>query len=137
MCLVSRAQHSLSMSRFRFPTVEAFFLWPSLSVTHSLPRLFSSSLLSLLVCFPSPLSILPLPTTRHSCCWITEQMWRAPCRMGRRTTQRPLYSWPRLQVQSHPITSNHIPIPSQTCGSCLLSHFDPSVVRFSTRRVKD
>lgn len=61
MCLVSRAQHSLSMSRFRFPTVEAFFLWPSLSVTHSLPRLFSSSLLSLLVCFPSPLSILPLP----------------------------------------------------------------------------
>lgn len=104
MCLVSRAQHSLSMSRFRFPTVEAFFLWPSLSVTHSLPCLFSSSLLSLLVCFPSPLSILPLPTTRHSCCWITERMWRAPCRMGRRTTQRPLYSWPRLQVQSHPIT---------------------------------
>lgn len=82
---------------------------PSLIVTSPLLPLpvFSFSLLSplFLVCFPLPPS--PLPSTSsashlcHSCCWIIERMWRAPCRMGRRTTQRPHFSWPPLQVIAH------------------------------------
>ena len=111
---MSRAQHSLSVSRFRFPTVEAFFplAKPECNTLSPSPVFFLPTLPPGL--FPFPLHHPPLPTTRHSCCWITERMWRAPCRMGRRTTQRPLYSWLRLQVQSHSITFNHIPITFQS-----------------------
>lgn len=121
VCLASRAR---SVSKWG-GLVEAFLLAKPECNTPSLPCLFSSSLLSLLVCFPPLPPFLPpsLSPPRHSCCWITERMWRAPCRMGRRTTRRPHFSWPPLQVIAH---------KQQGCGSLTLRFpmciFDPSIL---------